>query len=58
MNYYSINLFSDLNNFLPDVMVKLLELSIIFSLYRLIIIYMKSKENSLLEIKVNQFCFK
>ena len=54
MNYYSIKLFSDLNN-LPDVMVILLELSIIyFSLYRLIIVVlMKTKENSFLETEVN-----
>ena len=48
MNYYSIKLFSDFNNFLPDEMEKLLELSIIFfSFYRLIIVVlMKSKENN------------
>ena len=54
MNYYLLGLFSDLNN-LPDVVVKLLDLSIIFfSLYRLIFfVLMKSKENSFLETEVN-----
>jgi len=52
---YPIKLFSDLNNFLPDVMVKLLVLSIIFySLYKLIIVgLMRSKVNSFLETEVN-----
>ena len=54
MNYSFIKLFSDLNN-LPDVMVILLELSIIFfSLYKLIIVVlMKTEENSFLETEVN-----
>ncbi len=55
MNYYSIKLFLDLNKFLPDVMEKLFELSIIFfSPYTWIIdVLIKSKENSFLGIEVN-----
>ena len=55
MNYYLIKLISDLNNFLPHVMVKLLKLTInFFSLYKMsIAVLMTSKENSFFRIEVN-----